>query len=323
MMITNKSICDKDISNGSENYAVNRATPLVSVLISAYNHAQYVEKTIDSIMQQTYRNFELLVIDDGSQDETASVLRKCEEKWGRSFLVESQANMGVCKTANKLLGLAKGEYITWIGSDDWMLPEKLELQVNYLNLHPEAGVVHSDCYLYKEKKNRLIKNVRRGHVPSGWIFNDLLAGNFITACSAMIRSECYERVGFYDDSLVVEDWDMWFRMAKEFEIHYMDVPTVVYRLHGKNTSDLMLFEMLQSMKTLILKHCRDEAVKNIHLLNIALGELNHYSITDAKLAEAKFRELAPHWYRFRYLKAIPKYLLLRTKLLGLFRQLMR
>ncbi len=296
-----------------------RTAPLVSVLISAYNHAKYVEKTIDSIMQQTYRNFELLVIDDGSRDDTVSVLRKCEEKWGRSFLVESQANMGVCKTANKLLGLAQGEYITWIASDDWMLPEKLELQVNYLNLHPEAGVIHSDCQIFMEKKNRLVNSGRRKPVPSGWVFNDLLAGNFITACTAMIRSDCYKRVGLYDDSLVIEDWDMWLRIAREFEIHYMDIPTAVYRIHGKNTSDLMLFEMLQSIKALILKHCRDEAVTNIHLLNVELGELNYYAITDAKRAEATFRKLASHWYTFRYLKAIPKYLLLRTKLLGLFR----
>lgn len=318
-MTTHKKTFDTSRLNDADGGLTTKTTPLVTVLISAYNHAQYIEKTIDSIMQQSYRNFELLIIDDGSRDDTVAVIRRCEEKWGRPFLVESQVNMGVCKTANKLLRLAKGEYITWIASDDWMLPEKLELQVNYLNLHPEAGVVHTDCQIFMEKKNRLIKAGRRRGVPSGWVFNDLLAGNFITACTAMIRSECYKRVGFYDESLVVEDWDMWFRIAKEFEIHYMDIPTAVYRIHGKNTSDLMLFEMLQSMKSLILKHCQDDAVKSIHLLNIALGELNHYSITDAKLAEAKFRELAPHWHKFRYLKAIPKYLLLRTKLLGLFR----
>lgn len=316
---TKEDMINLDSANGTGRGVVDARDPLVSVLVPAYNHAKYIEKTIDSIMQQSYRNFEVLIIDDGSRDDTAAVIRRCEEKWGRSFLVESQANMGLCKTLNKLLGHAKGEYINIIASDDWMLPEKLELQVNYLNSHPDVGVVHSDNWIFMEKKNRLEKSGRGRHVPSGWIFNDLLAGNCVTACSAMIRTDCYKRVGFYDETLAFEDWDMWLRIAREFEIHYMDIPTVVYRLHGKNSSDLMLHEMLQSIKALIQKHCPDGAIKSAHLLTIALGELNYFSITDARLAEVKFRELAQHWYKFKYLKAIPKYLLLRTKLLGLFR----
>lgn len=310
-------------ADGSGRGAVETHAPLVSVLVPAYNHAKYIEKTIDSIMQQTYRNFEVMIIDDGSRDDTVAAIRRSEEKWGRSFLAEGQANMGLCRTLNKLISRANGEYINLLASDDWMLPEKLELQVNYLNNHPEAGVVHSDNLVFMEKKNRLVKSDRGKLVPSGWIFDDLLSGNCITACSAMIRKECYERVGSYDESLVIEDWDMWLRIAKEFEIHYLDTPTVVYRMHGKNSSDLMLYEMLQSIKALILKHCQDETIRNTHLLNIALGELNYFSITDAARAEEKFRELAPYWRNLRYLKAIPKYILLRTKLLGLINRLMR
>ena len=296
------------------------ASPLVSVLVPAYNHERYVRQTIDSVMGQSYRNFELLVVDDGSRDGTAQAIRACEEKWGRSFLLESQSNQGLCRTLNKLLAASKGKYISIIASDDWMLPDKLASQVAYLESHPEVGVVHSDNLIYLEHEDKIVTNAGRGRVPSGWVFQELLGGNFVTACSAMIRRSCYESVGNYDESLVVEDWDMWLRIARKFPIHYLDSPTVVYRQHGRNTSDLMIYQMLQSMKTLLLKHCQDQALLDAHLLAIALGELNYFAITDAKLARDKFRELAAHWRSFRYLKAVPKYLLLRLGLLGLLRK---
>jgi glycosyltransferase involved in cell wall biosynthesis len=293
--------------------------PLVSVLVPAYNHEKYVGQTIDSIMGQTYGNFELLIVDDGSRDGTAAAIRACEEKWGRRFLLESQANQGLCRTLNKLLAASSGKYLTIIASDDWMLPEKLAVQVAYLESHPEVGVVHSDNLIYYENEDKIEKNIR-GPVPSGWVFEKLLGGNFITACSAMIRRSCYDAVGTYDESLVVEDWDMWLRIAKKFRIEYLDLPTVVYRQHGRNMSDIMIYPMLQSMKALILKHCEDPAQLESHLLSIALGELNHFAISDVQKAREKLRELAPHWREFRYLKALPKYLLLRLGLLGLVRK---
>ncbi len=282
--------------------------PLVSVLIPCYNHAKYVMRTIDSIMEQNYPNMELLVIDDGSKDDSVQVIRECELKWGKTFLVEAQPNMGLCKTLNKLEKLAKGKYLCFIASDDWMLPEKLKVQVEYLEANPHVGMVYSDALTYFEGQESLQHIKYADNNPSGWLFDHLLDGNFITACSTMIRGNCFEKVGYFDEAAIAEDWDMWLRIAREYEIHYIDKPTAVYRIHGKNTVDLQFGRMMESMKTILEKYCADDNQLAKHLLGISFRELRRYAVSDRALARKKFKELAPYFYRADYLAAVAKYL---------------
>jgi alpha-1,3-rhamnosyltransferase len=283
--------------------------PLVSVLVPCYNHEKYVMRTIDSVMEQSYPNMELLVIDDGSQDNSVQVIKDCELKWGKTFLVEAQANMGLCKTLNKLEKLAKGKYICFIASDDWMLPEKLTVQVAYLEAHPHIGMVYSDALTYFEQQDSLQHVKYAKNYPSGWLFDRLLEGNFITACSTMIRRECFEKVGYFDESAIAEDWDMWLRIAREYEIHYIDERTVVYRIHGKNTVDLQFSRMMESMKSILQKYCADEKKLAKYLLAISFRELRWYAGKDRMLARKKFKDLAPYFYRPDYLAAVVKYIL--------------
>ena len=112
--------------------------PLVSVIISSYNHAEFIEESILSVLAQSYPNIELLVVDDGSKDDSVSRIRKLQERYGFDFI--AQPNQGLSKTLNQSITRARGNLIAPFGSDDVMLPERIAIQVEYLKDKPEVGI---------------------------------------------------------------------------------------------------------------------------------------------------------------------------------------
>lgn len=288
-----------------------KRTPLVSVLISAYNHEHYVEKAIDSVMAQTYRPLELLVVDDGSTDKTLEAIRRAHERWNGNFSYESQANRGVNPTLNDLIRRSRGRYICLFSSDDWMLPDKTKIQVAYMEQHPEVGMVYSKSLVFNHRTKRLAPAAsKRKDFPSGWIFPDLLQEDFIVAVSNLLRRNCLERVGLLDEKSVVSDWDLWLRVAARYQIHHLDRPLVVYRVHGDNAINYMPLKMLRHTRRVLEKYCRDGTVLEKRIQALALEELCYFSIRDRKAAEKRFRALKKYFYKRLYLKSAAKFLLL-------------
>jgi glycosyltransferase involved in cell wall biosynthesis len=287
------------------------SNPLVSVLISAYNHENYVEKAIDSIMTQTYHPIELIVVDDGSPDRTFETMKSAHKKWDGSFICEMQSNKGANLSYNALIQRSKGRYLNLFSSDDWMLPDKIKTQVHYLENHPEVGMVYSDGFVYDQNKDSYSPHpwVRKTH-PSGWIFQDLLTGNFIPAVSNLIRRECFDRVGLLDPESSVHDWDLWLRIAREFQIHYVDAATVVYRVHGNNSTNFMPIKLLEGERSLFTKYCQDPLLLAKHLKRISLHELSYYSIRDRRIARRMLRENSRYWFTPIYLKSAFKFTIL-------------
>ncbi len=121
----------------SESHAITD-TPLVTVIIASYNHARYIEASINSVIYQTYKNIELLVIDDVSKDDSPAVLKRLQEQHG--FDLRFQANQGLARTLNDAIARAKGDLIVPFGSDDIMLPHRIATQVEYMNGKPEVGI---------------------------------------------------------------------------------------------------------------------------------------------------------------------------------------
>src|SRR4030043_1054439 len=168
--------------------------PKVSVIITTYNLAHYICETIDSVLAQTYTDYEILVIDDGSTDNTQEVLSKYNGKI-RYFYKE---NEGECATLNKGIELSRGKYIAFIDADDLWFPDKLRLQVNFLEQNPDYGAVYSDTYLFDNKGN-LPKTVLQTHKAySGQILDKLCLKNFIQQLTMVVRKECFEKIGLFD-----------------------------------------------------------------------------------------------------------------------------
>lgn len=206
--------------------------PLVSIIVPSYNHEKYVKETIESIVNQTYENIELIVIDDGSKDNSPEILQKLSEKYSFSFI--KRENQGLCRTLNEGIKLAKGEYVCLCASDDKLVLNKTESQVLFLTENPRFIMSYGNkINFYPNGMERKITNTK---YKSGNIFDDLLLQNFhIPPVSAMYRKRVFDEVGLFDVELAVEDVDMFLRIAKKFEIGYQKEFFYYYRVHDANS----------------------------------------------------------------------------------------
>lgn len=241
------------------NSTLNYPKPLVSVIIPAYNHEKYVKSCIESVLDQTYDNIELLIFNDGSTDKTDDVIRTVLKVKSGNIKYISKENEGLCKTLNKGLEIANGTYIALIASDDLWLPDRIYKQVNFLENNKNIGMVFSDAYfMYDHKKSKdkytgykpIIRKCFLNSLPNTNIYEALLNENIIPAVSALIKKECYRKVGLYDIDLKFEDYDMWLRISKEYPIGFIDEPLVYYRLHDSNISKNMKVMFTGSIQAL-------------------------------------------------------------------------
>jgi glycosyltransferase involved in cell wall biosynthesis len=209
--------------------------PRVSVIIPAYNAMRYLPETIDSLLSQTFEDFEAIIIDDGSHDNIEEWFGKNQDP--RLQLI-SQPNQGQAKARNVGMQRAKGEYIAFLDADDLWKPSKLEKQVALLNANPDAGVVYTWVSGINSEgvlRGRTIKNCAEGNV-----WRELILHNILECGSTpLIRRSCFEQVGDFDVELPpCEDLDLWLRIACHYDFLVVKEPLVYYRQHdgssGKN-----------------------------------------------------------------------------------------
>ncbi|WP_333819519.1 glycosyltransferase [Ohtaekwangia sp.] len=204
--------------------------PLVSVICLCYNHAQFVEEALQSVIDQTYKNIQIIIVDDASKDNSASVIRNFIERSGRSDIhfLPLQANVGNCKAFNKGFALATGDYIIDFATDDIMVPERVEKQVEFFGkLNHSVGVIFSDAiyvtsdrkFLYNHFDNLIRRKLIRS-IPEGDVFKDVLTTYFISSPTMMIRKEVLDELGGYDENLAYEDFDFWVRSARKYRYNY-------------------------------------------------------------------------------------------------------
>ncbi|UOQ97085.1 glycosyltransferase [Hymenobacter sp. 5317J-9] len=237
-----------------------KSLPLVSIGVASFNNAAYVIETLDSIRKQTYPHWELIVVDDASTDNSAALitdwLRAHPEVKGR--LLVNNPNRGICFTFNRFLAEASGAYISIIGSDDLFLPNKLTAQVALLEEAPASvGVVFSDvCKINAEGKVIVPSVYATGEIRpfSGNVWLEMLKTNFLGAMTVLIRRECIDRVGPFDENLAYEDWDMWLRLSREFEFQYLPEVTCQYRVHGNSVLHRRKAVIIDSSLRLLQKH---------------------------------------------------------------------
>ncbi len=211
--------------------------PLVSVIASCYNHSRFAVECLESIRQQTYTNMQLIIIDDCSRDDSVAVIKRWIAAHNvQCTLLTHAKNQGVCRSFNEALSHATGDYVAITSVDDVWMPRKLEEQVKVLeSLPPEYGVVYSDAEQIDEQGKPLPKRYMETFrafdaLPTGDVFDELWRGNWLATMAMLMRRACFETVGYYDESLSLEDYDMWLRLARRYKFAYSPYVSCTYRI---------------------------------------------------------------------------------------------
>lgn len=207
--------------------------PRVSVNICCYNGGKYIAETISSVLAQTFTDFELVIVNDGSKDDTEGKILGFND--GRIKYV-FQENRGLSATRNRALDLSKGEFIAILDQDDLWEPEKLELQLRVMDKNPGTGVVYSDALIIDE--NGVVKGAgKRNRYCRGKIISSLLKGNYIYCPTAMFRTTALKVAGkFRTDLRISEEYEMYLRLARTCDFDFVDKPLARYRVHSENSS---------------------------------------------------------------------------------------
>lgn len=199
-------------------------TPLVSVIVPTYNRHRLLGEAIDSVLAQTYSNFELIVVDDGSTDRTAERLAS----YGAAIKVIRQSNQGVSAARNAGIQAAGGELIALLDSDDYWLPPKLACQIECFNAHPELQICQTQEIWIR---NGVRVNPKKRHQKfSGMIFEKTLPLCLVSPSAVMLRKSLLDEVGLFDENLpACEDYDLWLRITWKYPVHLIETPLIVKR----------------------------------------------------------------------------------------------
>jgi len=218
------------------------ATPQISVVIPCYNAERYLATALDSILAQQHENLEIIVVDDGSRDNSCAVIR---EKYPQVRL-EQQANAGAAAARNRGIELARGEWVAFLDADDFWLPGKLAAQMAQLAQHPECGMNYTAWHVWPSSDvgpaPELLQQVRaQGEEParwegaSGWVYPQLLLDCVVWTGTVMAKRSLLQELGGFDTSLRVgEDYDLWLRASRVTPILRVNYPYALYRIHPQS-----------------------------------------------------------------------------------------
>ena len=222
----------------------------VSVVIPTYNRAYYLRRAVDSVLNQTYTNFELIIVDDGSKDSTEKLIKS----YGNSMRYFHQKNSGVSSARNKGIAFSRGRYLSFLDSDDEWKPDKLAIQIDFFMKNRDALIcqteevwIRNDFYLNPQRKHKKY---------SGIIFEKCLPLCIISPSAVMIDKKVFKKIGLFDESFpACEDYDLWLRISSLYPVYLIKQKLVVkYGGHfdqlSKNAGTLDLFRIKAIVKIL-------------------------------------------------------------------------
>lgn len=242
--------------------------PLVSVIIPAYNCAPFIDATLESVYSQTYRNWEIILVDDGSTDHTRDALAPHMERIRYYF----QENRGTAAARNAGVRRARGAFIAFLDNDDVWLPEKLDVQVRALQSWPDCSLVFTDGKIFTESgifRDSVISShvaawinqdgISDPMVVKGWFARELFFGNAIaSASSVMVRKDCLESVGGFDEKILIsDDYDLWLRIAQRYPIAVIRSCLYMWRWREDSQSGAILSRQhryTEAVITVLEKH---------------------------------------------------------------------
>lgn len=227
--------------------------PLVSVLIPSYNHKEYIKEAIMSVINQTYKNLELIVIDDGSNDGSAEIIESLQREFG--FIYKHRENKGLLKTLEELFLMSSGEYISLFSSDDIYANNKIEELVLFLEKNRDYGMVYSKIGII-DSYSKITGYIKESY-KSGFIFDDLLQGTyFINGVGTLIRRDVYQKYIRIDE--YIDDFQFWLMIAKFHKVGFVDKYLSFYRRHNNHLTGNS-YKMQQSEFRIISRY-KDEPI---------------------------------------------------------------
>lgn len=257
--------------------------PVVSIIVPVYNGKKTILDTIESVKKQTVGDWELIAIDDGSQDNTVDIISGIKDPRIKVF---SYPNAGQAASRNRGIKRASGEYISFLDADDLWTADKLELQLKALENNPEAAVAYSWSNCIDEYG----KFYRRGiHIAlNGDVYANLLLIYFLeNGSNALIRRQALDEVGGFDESLPpAEDWDFWLRVAARYPFVAVPVPQILYRVSA-NSASTNIWRMERAASQVIERAFAESPASLQYLKNPSLGNLYKYLTSKALEGDAK------------------------------------
>ena len=194
----------------------NDHKPTVSVIIPTYNREKYIERAIKSVLEQSYKDYELIIVDDGSTDDTAKILKKYDKKIRKFSMLHS----GVSAARNFGISKAHGQWIALLDSDDYWLPEKLAKQMAYLEENPDMKIMQvGEKWI---RNGKFVNPMKKHQKYSGWIFEKCLPLCIVSPSAVIIHKSIFEEIGLFNEEMpVCEDYDLWLRVARKYPIGLM------------------------------------------------------------------------------------------------------
>jgi glycosyltransferase involved in cell wall biosynthesis len=218
---------------------MQQSKPLISVVMTSYNHERYISQAIESILNQTFPDFELIIVDDASTDRSREIIEAYKKRDSRIRIVYHDSNKGISKTANDGFEIARGKFVALMNSDDLWTPGKLEKQICILQQNPDL-VIWSNAMIIDAKGNetgRLFSQMQDidKRQKSGYIFPQLVKGNFICATSIIFATQIVGQVKFDMRLTYAEDYKFMIDVARNHHFYFIPEPLVKYRIHGDNS----------------------------------------------------------------------------------------
>lgn len=267
-------------------------TPKISVLMSAYNSEKYISESIESILNQTFKDFEFIIINDGSSDNTAKIIQKYAEKDERIRFINSKQNQGIIAALNPGFSMCRGEYIARMDSDDISLPKRFEKQIEYMDKHSECGVLGTSIIIFDKENSK--EYIQKERIK----FFDLLQSCCIVNPSVMLRKSVLldNNILYRPQYIHAEDYGMWSELIKLTEIHNLQDVLLKYRWHGGNVSCVYESKQIQTAKEIqseMLHFLTDvKEVENIILKAVRISKFyNKRNLNKHMLIHHPFRYL--------------------------------
>jgi alpha-1,3-rhamnosyltransferase len=213
---------------------------LVSVIIPAYNHEEYIGQCIESIVNQEYKNIELIILNDGSKDNTANIIKSyeetCKERFTKFKFIDKQ-NEGVSKTLNKGINISSGDYICFIASDDIMIEGRIKKQVEFM-LNKNSFISCGNSLMIKGNNKTdepVLSDKLKKMYFDGNQFCNLIINYFISSPTVMLKRDIVKSIGLFDGKFKIEDWPYYVKVAQKYKIDFLDDYLCYYRIHDHNT----------------------------------------------------------------------------------------
>ncbi len=263
--------------------ATNSYNPLVSIILPSYNRAKILKRAIQSVIDQTFSDFELIIVDDCSKDNTEEVVKNFHDH--RIKLIRHERNKGAVAARNTGIKASKGKYVAFQDSDDEWLPQKLEKQIKVFEQGPSnLGVVYTSFWLIDGNQKRISPPAFIKHTE-GDIHRTLLEYNFIGTPMAVVRRESFEKEGLFENLPRLQEWDLWLRISKRYRFAHINEPLAIAYLQQDSISRNV--QALIHARKFILKRYFQEISKEPKLLKHHYFEIGTMLCQNGRIQEGR------------------------------------